>query len=338
MNLTQKTHKNKKSNFLLYTIEGDVPFIYYHMIKTVNQIITLPTIYLTKIKDADNFMTKHFTDYKYKGTLFWNDENFIFYEITDAVDFTPTYSSDSWWKVTPYELLYTQYVLTYPVDKYFTSFFKQNPNVLFVIDGAIKYETPIVGYLGLDESELNQQFLLNDVNYKKGYYFGTLEQAYFQSLFADLSKTDVIQLANRGYITEIPKQKNIVIRDNKFYLGHDYIGNVPNGCKSTYTLRDFNDEFIYLKRDNDTECYSKRVAPGCIIRYVIFLKKTSISTNLKKGHDSFTCGKHEPYWFPTYMVKNSSQFVPLSYHYSADSNLDEKYVYQKNKDTLIRIK
>ena len=108
MNLTQKTHKNKKSNFLLYTIEGDTPFIYYHMIKTVNQIITLPTIYLTTIKDADNFMTKHFTDYKYKGTLFWNDENFIFYEITDAVDFTPTYSSDSWWKVTTYELLYTQ--------------------------------------------------------------------------------------------------------------------------------------------------------------------------------------------------------------------------------------
>ena len=61
MNL--KTHKNKKSNFLLYTVEGDTPFIYYHMIKTVNQIITFPSIYLHTIADATHFMNKHFTIY-----------------------------------------------------------------------------------------------------------------------------------------------------------------------------------------------------------------------------------------------------------------------------------
>jgi len=331
MNL--KTYKNKKSNFLLYTVEGEggTPFIYYHMIKTVNQIITFPSIYLHTIADATHFMNKHFNDYTYKGTLFWNDENYIFYEIVDSVDLTPTYSSDSWWKVTPYELLYTQHVLTYPVDKYYSAFLKQNPNILFVIDGTIKYETPIVGYLGVDESELNQQFLLNDINYKKGYYFGTLEQAYFQSLFT--SQPDILKLENP--MKKIPKQKTIVIKENQIYLGSHFIGNVP-GCKSNYVLHDIDFDFVYLKKD--TECYTKRSRTGCIIRYVLFLKKTSISPKLKKGNDSFTYGKCAPYWFPTYMVKNSDQFVPLSYHYSADSHLDESYIYKKDKDTLIRIK
>jgi hypothetical protein len=333
MNL--KTHKNKKSNFLLYTVErSDTPFIYYHMIKNINQIITFPSIYLNKISDATRFMNKHFNDYIYKGNLFWNDENYIFYEIVDSIDLTPTYSVDSWWKVTPYELLYTQRVLMYPVDKYYSSFFKQNPEILFLIDGATKYETPIVGYLGVDESELNQQFLLHDINYKKGYYFGTIEQAYFQSLFT--SQPDVLQLENP--MKTIIKQKKIHIKDNQFYLGPYLIGNVPSGCNSTYVLHDIDSDFIYLKKDK--ECYTKRSQPGCIIRYVLFLKKTSISPTLKRSHDSFTYGKCEPYWFPTYMVKKSDQFVPLSYHYSADGHLDESYLYQKDKDkdTLIRIK
>ena len=61
-------------------------------------------------------MDKHFTDYTYKGTLFWNDENFIFYEINDKVGFIPTYFEDSWWKVTPYEIIYTKEVLHFPID------------------------------------------------------------------------------------------------------------------------------------------------------------------------------------------------------------------------------
>lgn len=342
LNLNKKTQLYKKSNFVLYTVEhGETPFLYYHMIKNVNQIITLPSIYIKQISEATQFMDKHFTEYVYQGSLLWNDENYMFYEIIDAVDFIPSYSTDSWWKVTPYELLYTQMVLVYPIDKYYLSFFKENPNVLFLINGDIKYETPIVGYLGLGESELNEQFLLNDINYKKGYFFGTIEKAYFQSLFTPMNADeDIIMLTNHGYLTDIPKNKKIIIRDNHFYLNDVFIGNVPQHCKSSYTLYDFNEEFIYLKSNKPIQCtdYIKRKTPGCMIRYVLFLKKTSISTKLKKGHDSYTYGKHEPHWFPEYMVKRSDQFAPLSYHYSMDSHLDASYMNQKNKDTLIRIK
>jgi len=342
LNLTKKTDMHKKSNFMLYTIEkGDTPFLYYHMIKNVNQIITVPSIYLNTISDSTAFMDKHFTDYEYKGTLLWNDENYIFYEIVDNVGITPTYYSDSWWKVTPYEIMYTQKLLTFPIDKYYYSFFKENPQSLFLFDKGVKYETPIVGYIGLDAIELNEQFLLNKINYRKGYYFGTIEKAYYDSLYVDLSPTDhIVKLINN--IRE-SKNTDIQVKNNKFYLNNTYIGDVPTGCnKSTYTLDHYNEHFIYLRSDKKLKCakdyYVKRKDPGCMIRYVLFLKKTSVTPKLKRGYDSFTYGLNAPYWFPTYMVRRSDQFVPLSYHYSVDSNLEPDYIHKKDKDTLIRIK
>lgn len=347
LTLTKKTDIHKKSNFMLYTIEmGDTPFLYYHMIKNSNQIITVPTIYLKTINDSTDFMEKHFNDYIYKGTLIWNDENYIFYEIVDNIGLTPTYLADSWWKVTPYEIMYTQKVLTFPVDKYYLSFFKEYPQSLFLFNGEIKYETPIIGYIGIDAIELNHQFLLNKLNYDKGYHFSTIEKAYYDALYADLAPTgNIVKLINYNYIADTPKDSTIHVKNNKFYLSNTYIGDVPPNCnKAIYTLDQFNDNFIYLKSDKKLKkCISydyfiKRKDPGCIIRYVVFLKKTSLTTTLKKGYDSFTYGKEAPYWFPKYMVRKSSQFVPLSYHYSIDSNLEPDYINKKDKDTSIRIK
>jgi len=347
LNLPKKTDIHKKSNFMLYTIEkGDTPFVYYHMIKNANKIITLPTIYLNSVEDSINFMNKHFTDYIYKGTLLWNDENYIFYEIVEYIGLTPLYFTDSWWKVTPYEILYTQKVLTFPIDKYYLSFFKEFPQTLFIFHGKIKYETPIVGYIGLDAIELNQQFLLNKLNYDKGFHFSSIEKAYFESLYADLSPSgNIVKLINYNYINDIPKDGAIHVKNNKFYLNNTYIGDVPPNCnKAEYTLDQFNDNFIYLRSDKKLkkcisyDYYIKRKDPGCMIRYVIFLKKTSLTSYMKRGYDSFTYGKHAPYWFPKYVVRNVNQFVPLSYHYSADSNLEPDYINKKDKDTSIRIK
>ena len=346
LNLKKQTEKHKKSNFMLYTIDrSDTPFMYYHMIKNANKIITLPSIYLKETSDMTTFMDKHFTEYEYIGTLIWNDENYIFYEIIDTIGITPTYYADSWWRVTPYEIVYTQHVLTYPVDKYYSTFFKENPQSLFVFDKDVKYETPIVGYIGLDAGELNEQFLLHTVNYKKGYYFSTIEKAYYDSLYANLAPVGhSVKLINYNYIQDTPKNSIIEVKKNKFYLNNKYIGNVPKNCNSAeYTLEHFNDNFIYLRSDKKhKKCisydYTKRKDPGCMIRYVLFLKNTSISPNLKKGCESFTYGKHEPEWFPTYMVKHKSQFMPLSYHYSIDTNLEPDYIHKKNKDISIRIK
>ena len=75
-----------------------------------------------------------------------------------------------------------------------------------------------------------------------------------------------------------------------------------------------------------------------MIRYVIFLKKTSLTPFMKRGHDSYTYGKSAPYWFPKYVVRKSSQFVPLSYHFSVNGDLEPDYINKRDKDTSIRIK
>ena len=347
LSLDQNTTLHKKSNFLIYTIEkGDTPYLYYHMIKNINNYISLPSIYLNKISDSTHFMDKNFTQYDYKGTLLWNDENFIFYEINlNNVGFTPTYDNDSWWRVTPYELIYTHTVLMYLIDQYYISFFKSNPETLFVFNDSIKYETPIIGYIGVDESELNQQILLSDINYRKGYHFGSIEESYFQSLYADLSPNeDLIKLINHNYIHTMSSSNEITIKNNKFHLNNIYIGAVPPNCGGKFTLHYFNENFIYLKGDKKLkkcithDYYIKRKTPGCIIRYVLFLKKTSISPKMKKGYNSYCYGKNAPHWFPTYVVKEASQFSEISYHWSTDSNLDPEYITRRDKDTLIRIK
>ena len=72
LNLEKKTTLHKKSNFILYTIEkGEIPYLYFHMIKNVNQLITVPSIYLNKIKESIDFMDVHFDNYTYKFIYFW---------------------------------------------------------------------------------------------------------------------------------------------------------------------------------------------------------------------------------------------------------------------------
>ena len=42
LHLDKKTVLHAKSNFMIYTIEkGDTPYLYYYMIKNVNQYITI---------------------------------------------------------------------------------------------------------------------------------------------------------------------------------------------------------------------------------------------------------------------------------------------------------
>ena len=59
---------NKKTNLLLYVIEkGDKPYIYYLMNK-INDMITLPSIYLKNIKQVHEYMNLKFEKSKYDYT------------------------------------------------------------------------------------------------------------------------------------------------------------------------------------------------------------------------------------------------------------------------------
>jgi hypothetical protein len=211
---------------------------------------------------------------------------------------------------------------------------------------------PIVAYLGLDESELNEQILLSDLNYKKGYfgkgyYFTTLEEAYFKSLYDDLSPSEhLVKLINNNYINEssVLDNTDIIIKNKKYYLNNTYIGNVHPHCTSgKFTLYKFNKDFIYIKSDKkmklckESSDYSiKRNNGGVIIRYVLFLKKSSYLK--RKSYDSYCSLKKEPFWFPFYMVKSQEQFSIMSYHFTENNNIGPDYITKQNKDTSILIK
>jgi hypothetical protein len=349
---------NKKTNLLIYVIEkGDNPYIYYLMNK-INDIITLPTIYLKNIKQAHDFMSAKFekSKFNYNGCIDYNNENYLLYEMNlyDS-GMIPIYNKDSWWKVLPFELIYSKKVLNFKVDSQITHFFMHHPNLLYLFNETFKYEVPIVVYIGTGESLLNNYILL-DQNYKhgkhgKGFYFTSLEEAYFRSLYDDLEPTDtLLKLLNNKYISELTPtaDRKIKIKDNKFYLNDIFIGDVPTNCKSsksTFTLHNYNEDYIFLKSShslkkckNKRDEYIKRKENGCILKFILFLKHSKIVIHKKgKQYDSYCSGKMKDNWFPTYMSK-STNFECISYHIvNKDNTIDLDYMEKKNKNVTIHI-
>lgn len=122
LNIEKKTQLNKNTNFLIYSIENtETPYIYYHMIKDHNNLIKMPNIYIKSIQDCNQFMKEQFNtlEYNYIGTITYNDENIVIYELLLLNHvITNIYYNDSWWKVLPFEILYTQTVLQFKIDPY----------------------------------------------------------------------------------------------------------------------------------------------------------------------------------------------------------------------------
>jgi hypothetical protein len=358
--LSADSQINKKTNLLLYVIEkenGENPYIYYLMNK-INNIITLPTLYVKNIKQADEYMRNKFekSKYNYKGCIDHNNESYLLYEMNlyDS-GMIPIYNKDSWWKVLPYEIIYSKKVLDFKVDSLTTSFFIKHPNLLYLFNKYSKFEVPIVVYIGTGQSLINNYILL-DENYKngkhgKGYYFTSLEEAYFHSLYDNLEPTDtLLKLLNNKYINDLTPiaERNIKIKDNKFYLNELFIGDVPLNCNNNtqFTLHNYNEDYIFLKSSkslnkckNKRNEYIKRNENGCILKFILFLKNSKIVIHKKgKKYDSYCSGKMKDNWFPTYMTK-TNMFECISYHIVDQTNtIDLEFMEKKNKNLTINIK
>jgi hypothetical protein len=348
---------NTKTNLLLYVIEkGDNPYIYYLMNK-VNEVITLPSLYLKNLKQAEDFMRDKFetTKHGYKGCIHHNNENYLLYEIKLAEsEIIPIYDKDSWWKVLPFELIYSKKALQFKVDSLCTNFFINHPNLLYLFNKDYKYEVPIVAYIGTGESQLNNYILLEE-NHKngkhgKGFYFTSLEEAYFHSLYDNLEPTDtILKLLNNKYINDLTPivDRVIKVKGNKLYLNDTFIGDLPPNCNNgEFKLHSYNEDFIYLsspkslkKCKNKRNEYIKRKENGCILKFILFLKNSKVVIH-KKGsnYDSYCSGKMKGNWFPTYMTKTST-FECISYHIIDKQNtIDIEFMERKNKNVEIHIK
>ena len=347
-----------KTNLLLYVIETGVnPYIYYLMNK-VNDIVTLPSFYLKNIKQSEEYMKNKFEKikYNYKGCIFHNNENYLLYEIKLLEsEIIPIYKDDSWWKVLPYEIIYTKKVINFKVDSSVIHFFMNHQNLLYLFNKINKHEVPIVAYIGTGESQMNNYILL-DQNYKngkhgKGFYFTSLEEAYFHSLYDNLEPTDtILKILNNKYINDLTpiSDRTIKVKDNKFYMNDVFIGDIPNNCKNNgeFKLHSYNEDYIYLSSSkslknckNKRKEYIKRKENGCILKFVIFLKNSKIVIKKKGRHyHSYCSGKMNDNWFPTYMTKTST-YECISYHLiDKDNTIDIEFMERKNKNVEFHIK
>jgi hypothetical protein len=329
--LGKKSKINYKhySNLVLYCIETitDNPFLYFLMMKNVNELLQLPSMPSHKIK---SFMKKNFTKSKYheKGCISYHNENYVFYEIKIVdEEFFPSLSTDIWWKVTPFEMIYSKEVLYFPIDYKFINFFIQHPNLLFLLDENMnKYEIPIIVYLGIGESELNEQLFLNTINhykgeFSKGYYFKTFEKAYEDCMVDyETPNQHILKLINYKYLDDFIYTGNngnneddiVIIKNNKFYFRDIFIGDVPENCKkNNYTLESYDDDYIYLRTDKENQCtktiYESRKENGVLLRYILIQNNNYIGPEKPKGYDSYSHNS-------MFMVKNQDCFSCLSYH------------------------
>ena len=263
-----------------------------------------------KEKELCFLSRKTFSSNAFKGCINWNQKSYLFYEIDMGEREFLVADEEDLWKVTLYELLYTRTVADLPIHLECIEFFKAFPEI-----GLTDGETPIIGYLGIGESELNEQILLQNKNEKKGvlgkgYYFTTYENAEYDSMYKEDTDDHLIRLENKYHRSDSHFQdESVYIKDHRFYHHSHELGEVPNCNESlSYIVYYYDKDVIYLKSTKPNRCTKEvklRKEKGYVMRYVLFLKKHLIGKN--KGYDSYA-------YDSTYMIRNSDNFVSLSYH------------------------
>jgi hypothetical protein len=287
--------------YIPYSIEtlNGTPFLVYYLENKEN---------LSFIQSPDKLPSEHL----YKGVLNWNKRAYLFYEVSNLDSEFLVSEKENLWKATPYEILYTRKVCEHNIHKECTELFKAYPSLCFMKE----HEVPVVAYLGIGVSEINEQILLQSLNEKegvfgKGYYFRDYDNALYDAYYKEDTDDYLIRLENKNHLSEKDfKDTNVRIENNAFYHHKHYLGNVPScdtGLK--YFIYYYDEEVIYIKSMKSNHCkkeISLRDEDGYLMRYVLFLKKHSNSK--KGGSDSYA-------YDSTYMIKNADDFICLSYHF-----------------------
>lgn len=300
MDALSKHIEHKTQVYIPYSIEtiDTLSYRVFYLEKMKNELC------FTRLK---NFPRPH----EFKGCINWSEVSYLFYEVDPVEREFLIADDDSLWKATPYEILYTKHIANVPIHLECVSFFKTFPEFFFINE----QEVPIVAYLGVGESELNEQILLQNKNEKKGvlgqgYYFTTYENAEYDAFYKEEDADNLVRLENKTHIKDKDIHDTTVsIRDHKFYHRNRYLGDVPNCNESLeYSIYYYDKEVIYLKSSKLHGCKKEvklRNENGYVMRYVLFLKKHLVGKG--KGYDSYAYDSQ-------YMIRHSDHFICLSYH------------------------
>jgi len=273
--------------------------------------------YLQRVKDKLEFLTKKTfaNSAKYQGAINWKERKrtYLFYEMTHPEDEFVSSDQEDLWKVTPYEILYTREVSGIPIHPDCVELFKSVPSLSLIEE----QEVPVVAYIGLGESDIKEQILLQSKNEKigifgKGYYFNNYENALYDAYYKEETDDYLIRLENTSHLKDHDIQNDQVqLKGNSFYHGSHYLGESSECNRNVkYFIYYYDDEVIYLKSHKPHDCKKEiqlRKESGYVMRYILFLKKHCIQ---KRGSNADSYASDS-----IYMVKNTDHFICLSYHF-----------------------
>jgi hypothetical protein len=292
--------------FVPYRIENlyGTPYVVYYLEKTKHK-----KLHFLKEK---NFISDN--EHSYKGVINWNKCSYLLYEMTHVEREFLSSEDDPLYKVTPYEILYTRDVVGISIHPDCIEFFKSFPTLCNVGE----HEVPVVAYLGVGVSEIKEQILLQSNNerigvFGKGFYFDTYENALYNAYYKEDTEDSLIRLENKIQLNDRmirSDEVEIKIRNHSFYYGKHLLGE-SNQCnpRVKYILYYYDEDVIYLKSMKPNHCIQEthlRKESGYVMRYILFLKKHSMTKTQES--DSYASDS-------IYMVKNSDNFICLSYHF-----------------------
>jgi hypothetical protein len=297
---------DRPQNIIICGIDNIIePYIYFLFPKNTR-------ITFEKTKDY----TEYKRDYVYKGCIFFENENYILFEHSESEgDFLPMTDDKKFWKILPFEILYSKKVLDIDIDDKVVNFFKNYPKLLCITENNYKLEVPVVGYVGIGKDDLNEQIIMQTKNnidgiFKRGFYFLDYKDALNEANYERDTDDYLLKLKNISVSDSLLDEVDITIEDDKFFINNLFIGDVPKHCNQNakYMLYYYDKDVVYLKSDMPNRCeLTNKQRDGIVIRYVLFLKRHWIGSRSRKHYDSFAYNS-------IYMVKSSENFACISYH------------------------
>lgn len=264
--------------------------------------------------------------YEYENNLY------LFFDVTNCnIKINDVYRANTLWFVTIEEIMNIKYCCHMPIAEIVTDFFIQNNGFCFLLDQNNNYyEIPMVGYVGKPENELQFTFILGKKrDYNNGmfgpyYYFTNFYSAFKEGL---ISKTynipngiiDLSLIDEYGYYINGGIIRFAIFTGVTKYIENNILDTIDNSAIKQQRLQD-------KHLDQNFERLTMRIS-DCDGKWA-------------ESYDSIILGKIEldnGTYIPdiNIVVKESSQQIPLSYHYIDKDSLNGQIENGQITDYLI---
>ena len=243
--------------------------------------------------------------YEYENNLY------LFFNVTNCnIKINEVYRANTLWFVTIEEIINIKYCCHMPIAEIVTDFFIQNNSFCFLLDqNNNNYEIPMVGYVGKPENELQFTFIFGETRDYDGmfgpyYYFTNFYSAFKQGL---ISKTynitdniiDLSLIDEHGYYINGGIIRFAIFTGVTKYIENNILDTIDNSAIKQQRLQD-------KRLDQNFERLTMRISDydG---------KWTEYYDSVILGKIELDNGTYVP--DTNIVVKESSQQIPLSYHY-----------------------